>query len=162
MEIKVDTTLIDDLLIQASLDGITKIVSGAFIFIDGRLLLLKRNNSDVYSGFIEISGGGIEHNENIYECLEREVKEETGLTVISIDSYISCFDYSSDESKYKDRRQFNFLVTVAPGDIKLNLDEHDEYYLVNILGETLGQLNLSSKMRNAIQELKDKMEQNNN
>ncbi len=37
------------------------------------------------NGLIEIPGGKVREYENVYNCLRREIKEETGLRVIEID-----------------------------------------------------------------------------
>ena len=50
------------------------------------VLLQRRVNTNdfVYFGTLEIPAGHIRKFENIYEALEREVREETGLTISSI------------------------------------------------------------------------------
>lgn len=44
-----------------------------------------RNNTKEEMGLIEIPAGKIREFENIYECLKREIKEETGLNVVKIE-----------------------------------------------------------------------------
>ncbi|MDI9578467.1 MAG: NUDIX hydrolase [Thermoproteota archaeon] len=52
----------------------------AVIQIDGALLFLKRNNQPA-KGEWWFPGGRIKKGETLQEALQREVKEETGLTV---------------------------------------------------------------------------------
>lgn len=53
-----------------------------FIFIDGKLLLKKRQNSGFYDGTYDVAAGHLEPNETPLECAIRETKEEVGITVL--------------------------------------------------------------------------------
>lgn len=44
-----------------------------------------KENAPLEAGLIEIPAGKIRAFENIYDCLRREIKEETGLDMVSID-----------------------------------------------------------------------------
>lgn len=44
-----------------------------------------KEDAPLEKGLIEIPAGKIREFENIYDCLRREIKEETGLTVVEID-----------------------------------------------------------------------------
>lgn len=53
--------------------------------------------SPTYSGLLEIPAGGIDAYEDVYEALKREVKEETGLDIVSIiDEYKGKVEYTRD------------------------------------------------------------------
>lgn len=54
-------------------------IKGLVIDQTGRFLLTKENN-----GKWELLGGGLEHGEDPYSGLKREIKEETGLEVIQV------------------------------------------------------------------------------
>jgi len=54
-------------------------VKGVEFDNEGRILLAKEDN-----GMWELLGGGLEYGENPIECLKREIKEETGLTVTRV------------------------------------------------------------------------------
>lgn len=54
-------------------------IKGIAIDTDGRVLLTREDNNKW-----ELLGGGLDHGEDPKECLVREIKEETGLTVTSI------------------------------------------------------------------------------
>lgn len=55
--------------------------------IDGirHILVQRRQKNNSEDGLIEIPAGKIRDFENIFKALKREVKEETGLTITSID-----------------------------------------------------------------------------
>lgn len=50
------------------------------IICDGKILLTKKSRG-AYTGRFDLPGGGLEHGENILDCLAREIKEETGLEI---------------------------------------------------------------------------------
>ena len=60
---------------------------------------MRRLPDDSFGGKYEIPGGGVEKGESVEQGLKREVKEETGLTVKSIDWYLSSFDFETRKGK---------------------------------------------------------------
>ena len=57
-------------------------VHGAIIGEDRRILLLRRAPTMLYRpGHWDLPGGHLSLNEDIHECLHREIREETGLEV---------------------------------------------------------------------------------
>ena len=72
-----------------------------------RVLLLKRSNyMDKFAGEWDLPGGHLEDNESLLEGLEREVGEETGLSVsepklISIDNNLHFFYCNYDSQPVK-------------------------------------------------------------
>lgn len=120
----VDSTLLEDLTRTAAADGIAKTVVGAVITSgDGRVLLLRREAGDFLEGLWELPSGGVDPGESLVGALKREVVEETGLDVTSVDGYLGHFDYQSKSGKRT--RQFNFTAAVAEGDVQLT--EHDAH-----------------------------------
>jgi ADP-ribose pyrophosphatase YjhB (NUDIX family) len=114
-----------DCLPQALYDRIAKclpIVSvEALIVMDGALLFLRRNNQPA-KGEWWFAGGRIRRNENLEHALRREVKEETGLTVMSsklINVYSRVFPERHDIT-------IAYLCKCEKSEIKLN-NEHSEY-----------------------------------
>ena len=95
-------------------------------------------------GIYEIPGGNAEKEENIYDTLEREIKEETNFDLKKVNSYINYFDYLSGSGKKC--RQFNFKVEVTGG--PLVLTEHDEYKWIS-LDETEEQ-NISDELKECL------------
>jgi 8-oxo-dGTP diphosphatase len=113
------------LLKAATSDGINRFSVGAVISKGKKVLLFRREKNDFLGGIYEIPGGGIEEGETLVDCIKREIKEETGLSVKNVIGYVGSFDYSSENGGKT--RQFNFTVTVrSPLVIHLST-EHDDY-----------------------------------
>lgn len=117
-------SLNERLVEESKKDGIQRLVVGAVIRSDNKILLLKRSKDDFMSGIYELSSGKVEHGENLLEALNREVNEETSLEIREILRYIGYFDYLSKSGKKT--RQFNFLVEVIDAK-KITLSEHESY-----------------------------------
>lgn len=89
----------------------------------GRWLLLKRSpNSKWNPGKWELPGGKINKNENLEESLEREVLEETGLTV-SVNSF---YDTIEDETSSNRIVHVIMAGSVQTGSVCLSR-EHAEF-----------------------------------
>ena len=95
-------------------------------------------------GLFEIAGGNAEKEENIYDALKREIKEETNLDLIEVTSFINYFDYLSESGKKC--RQFNFKVEVSQS--KIVLTEHDEYKWVRL--ENIDSQNVSDEVKECL------------
>jgi len=100
--------------------------------IDGRILLLKRSDSEkVYPGAYTFPGGKVEGNDTITETLAKEVKEESGLIlspgiILIKEKAIGRPDGSTSKS-------LSFLCTVS-NDSSVVIEEPDftEYRWVNL------------------------------
>ncbi|WP_280273952.1 NUDIX domain-containing protein [Nocardia wallacei] len=119
-----DPALIEQLTIDAASDGVQQLVVGGVVQHAGRVLLLQRPEDDFMGGIWELPSGKVESGESLDHALIREVKEETGLGVTAIRSYLGSFDYESGSGKKA--RQFNFAVDVSDTEPVL-LQEHDAY-----------------------------------
>ena len=115
--------VLNDILASTRGEGIDRIVVGAVIIRDGRALILRRKADDYMGGMFEIPSGRLDGEETLVDALSREVEEETGLRVASIDWYLGSFDYSSMSGRKT--RQLNFLIQVYESDVKLS--EHDTF-----------------------------------
>ena len=129
-------------------DGIQKVVVGAVIRCGDLVLLLKRQSDDFMGGLVELPSGMVDPGEEIIEALKREVQEETGLTIESLDSFIGTFDYTSGSGKKT--RQLNFLTRVQEREVRLNPGEHTEYYWLSPDAKDFQSLNISKKTRQII------------
>ena len=56
-------------------------IAVSVIEYQNKILISRRENSKLLSGLWEFPGGKIERNENAYEAVIREIKEETNLTI---------------------------------------------------------------------------------
>jgi 8-oxo-dGTP diphosphatase len=128
----IDSALLGDLTAEARTDGIQQLVVGGIVHDHDRVLLLKRPADDFMGGIYELPSGKVEPGEALDAALVREVKEETGLDVDGIDTYLGSFDYQSGSGKTS--RQFNFVVTVAATE-PVVLQEHDEHIWSDLDGE---------------------------
>ena len=134
------------LRLKAKEERISKLDVGAGVVRDSRLLLVRRVPEDFLGGFYELPGGGIENGESFDQALRREIKEEIGLEVTSILGMISGFDYMGNDDKSV--RQFNFLVEVEEGEIKLAPNEHDHYVWMD--EKNTDNIKLSPEMRQVV------------
>jgi 8-oxo-dGTP diphosphatase len=125
----IDTALLDQLHKSAEFDGVTQLVVGAVISDSENVLLLLRPADDFMGGIFELPSGKVETGETLDAALIREVKEETGLDVASLTSYLGHFDYTSGSGKKS--RQFNFAVKIATPEPIL-LTEHDTHTWANL------------------------------
>ena len=141
MQLNIDHTLIQQLLTDSQKDGIQKLVVGAVIEKNNKVLLLERVPSDSMGGFVGIPSGTVEAGEDLLTALAREVQEETGLLVTAVLEYLGSFDWIS--SSGKKTRHFNFFVEVEDGEIKLNPTEHQAYYWVALSDAAFTTLNIS-------------------
>jgi 8-oxo-dGTP diphosphatase len=139
---------------QAKHDGITHISTGVAIVRDNKILMVYRAVGDFMGGTYELPGGGVDEGEKITDGAIREVREETGLTVSKVLGIFPGFDYSTDRKPKV--RQVNFLVTVGPGDVILDPQEHDEFTWVD--ASNIDSLVMSAKTRHgandALQQVK--------
>lgn len=130
-------------------DGIEKIVVGAVIFLSQETpLLLRRTASDFMGGLVELPSGTVDKSETLIEALVREVKEETGLSISSVDSYIGHFDYLSGSGKKT--RQLSFMVKTSDTHITLS-SEHDAFYTLSISSKEFKKLKISDQTKEIIQ-----------
>ena len=129
-------------------DGVQKIAVGAVIFRRRSVLLLKRREDDSMGGIVELPSGGVDAGEGVMEALRRETAEETGLKIVSVDTFLGTFDYLS--SSGKKCRQLNFLVSVSGREIKLNPDEHTDYYWLNPTSANWQSFNISKEVERIV------------
>lgn len=100
---------------------------------EGKVLFIKRLDGDRWG----MPAGSIELNESIYDCLVREVKEETGLDVLSAKAIaIYSNPLYSTKNKFGDEYQlfeFLFLVETWTGLLKAQTEESRDarFYSVN-------------------------------
>jgi 8-oxo-dGTP diphosphatase len=141
-------SLDDYFFYEATRNGISRIVTGAVIFHQDKVLIVKRVSNDFLGGIYEIPGGHVDINETIYGCLIREVKEETGLNVNNILGYLGFFDYESKNKKLT--RQFNFVVSVKNvNSVRLNPAEHEDYKWISV--KEINNYNLTPPVKKVIQ-----------
>lgn len=127
-----DIALIEQLTTGATNDGVQQLVVGAVVQHDGKVLLLQRPEHDFMGGIWELPSGKVEPGESLDQALIREVKEETGLSVTALRTFLGSFDYQSGSGKKS--RQFNFAVDVDSSE-PVKLQEHDAYTWTSLTEE---------------------------
>ncbi|GGQ47102.1 NUDIX domain-containing protein [Spirillospora sp. NPDC049024] len=111
----------------ADRDGITKLVVGAIVHADGRVLILRRSAEDTFmAGIEELPSGGVEPGENLLTALERELAEEIGWSgpLIIDPGFVTYFDYISGSGRRA--RQYTFGVPHQGQPVVLST-EHTAY-----------------------------------
>jgi len=102
------------------------VVAAAIVKEEVVLLLQRKADEKVYPGLWELPSGKREFNETSVEALVREVKEETGLSVM-VERPISVFEYVVETlTEIRDTTQINFLARPAnlQETVKINKEEH--------------------------------------
>ena len=95
---------------------------------DGKILVLKRSVKDDHKPDVwETVGGGMDKDETPQEALEREISEETGLTV-TVGNPFNVFTFKKDTGEFK--VGITFLCEYIDGEVLLS-EEHDEYRWIN-------------------------------
>lgn len=145
----VDVKLVKSLLERAKSEGVEKIVVGAVVSYDNKVLCLKRRKGDFMAGLWELPSGTLEDGETIEQCLYRETKEETGLRIEEVLDYVGSFDYSSGSGKKA--RQFTFKVSSLSSVVKLDPNEHEEY--VWLKESELDNYNISEETKTQIRSI---------
>ncbi|WP_310427715.1 NUDIX domain-containing protein [Chamaesiphon sp. VAR_48_metabat_135_sub] len=98
---------------------------GAFAIIvdsENRILLCLRNDYDLWN----LPGGGVDDGEAPWECVIREVKEETGLNIV-VEKLIGI--YSKPEHN---DLVFSYKCKIVSGDIQINEEAKEiKYFHIN-------------------------------
>lgn len=128
---------------EQDVETFVKVAAGVIIQEDEnftkRVLLIQRSPTDHWKLHWEVPRGKCDKgtgskDENLIDCLKREVKEEVGLDIRPI-KLIDFFDYIADHGKRKSR-QFNFLCKMVDPEQKVRLSkEHSDFQWVMSLGE---------------------------
>ena len=103
-------------------------VAALCVLPDGRLVFVKQFRKAAERVFIEVVAGLLEEGESPEECACREVKEETGYTVDSLEKLISLYPSPG----YVDEIIEVFLAHLHPAAEDIELD-HDECLEVVIM-----------------------------
>ncbi|MBI2105471.1 NUDIX domain-containing protein [Candidatus Woesearchaeota archaeon] len=104
------------------------VVTGIVKFKD-KILLLKRNsNMEMHPGKWSFPGGKVISGETLFQTLQREVKEETGLEILDNKKYIS--DYTFTRPSGKNTIGFCFLVNAKSQNVKLSKEFTDSSWII--------------------------------
>tara|TARA_R100001443_G_scaffold24745_4_gene37354 strand:+ start:16987 stop:17391 length:405 start_codon:yes stop_codon:yes gene_type:complete len=98
------------------LEDDTKIVAKAVIYVDEKILMLKKAKNSKW----DLPGGHLVKGETVLQGLKREIKEETGLYI----------DTSVAELVQKSAHKFYYKLPLPDGIISLS-GEHTEYRFIS-------------------------------
>lgn len=91
------------------------------------LVLRRSQNRSMLPLCWDLPGGHLKNNETLEQGLFREVIEEIGVPLMSIDALIAHWSWRTIKKPNRNMQQFDFLVTLEPGHaIHLNLNEFVE------------------------------------
>ena len=91
-----------------------------------KVLVLKRSTKEgTYLGAYDLPGGAWEKNETVEECLQREVREETGLE-IEIGSILAIREYPREHKMFNKIKALRFIAYYKGGEVKLS-KEHSGF-----------------------------------
>ncbi len=122
----------------------------ALVNKDGKYLFLRRNK-DFKAGpqKWDIPGGRIEPDEPLEDALAREIAEETGLVLNSVDELLAAQDIFV-EAKDLHVVRLTYIASAA-GDVVIS-DEHDEYTWMT-LDEIRAELHVDSYLKEVLERL---------
>lgn len=101
--------------------------SGIIVECRGKILLLKRSMRDSYSGKWCLPGGSVEENETYFDAAIRELREETGLFVDTLED-LGFHNYEEQE-KHINFRVFRIVFKDRP--VVFINNEHSDYLWVS-------------------------------
>lgn len=102
------------------------IVVGCFIEVNGKILMLKRNNDKHLGGKWGIVNGKAEKGETPKEAMAREIKEESGLSILPKQLTL-LKTYMVNQGLYDFDAPIYILKIDKQFEVKLNPNEHSEY-----------------------------------
>ena len=90
------------------------IVDAFIVNLNDRTILLQKRSLDrkLFPGFWDPVGGHLEEGESLAECLRREIREESTMTLNSILALVHQFEWDTDKSVLN--LQFVCLATGTP------------------------------------------------
>jgi len=93
-----------------------QLVAVAIVEKNGKILIAQRTKKDAFENRWAFLGGKVEGNENIHDCLKRELKEEIGINA-EIGEYFGTNSFYVNQTKFE---LHTFKVTQFTGEITLN------------------------------------------
>jgi len=100
----------------------------AFVLRDGKVLIIKRKDVDIFSGMWDVPGGKVESEDTLSGALAREIKEETGLDLTKVLLILSSSKFTGSLGDHPTIFR-NIYLCSAEGEVRLS-SEHSEYLWV--------------------------------
>lgn len=103
-----------------------KTVSAAICVKNGKVLLARRSLKQTLSGYWELPCGKLEKNETIFECVEREIQEELGVSCKAIKVF------AENHYQYENGSIKLVAVLIDLENTNFELSVHDSFEWVGI------------------------------
>ena len=100
----------------------------AFVLRDGKVLIIKRKDVDIFSGMWDVPGGKVESEDTLSGALAREIKEETGLDLTKVLLILSSSKFTGSLGDHPTIFR-NIYLCSAEGEVRLS-SEHSEFLWV--------------------------------
>lgn len=97
----------------------------AFVLRNGKLLIMKRKEVDIFSGLWDVPGGKVEEDDDLFSGIAREIKEETGLELHKILLILSTTKFKGALADHPIIFR-NIYLCLADGEVGIS-KEHSEY-----------------------------------
>ncbi len=114
-----------DIILQVGVKALVKNAEGKYLVLERSV----KKYPEVPNRW-DIPGGRINPGAPLLDNLAREIKEETGLILTGTPTLIAAQDILRIPGKHVVR--LTYLVTVGPGEPKLDGEEHDRYEWFNL------------------------------
>lgn len=135
---------------HAALDGVDRLSTSVAIVHDGKILVCRRSaTEDFLPGYSELIGGGVDEGESLWDGVHREVAEESGIALSSIDARLPGFDYVDGEGCSV--RVCSFIATTDSPDVRLNPDEHDAYVWIDSIDQLETDVLMTPEQRSLVE-----------
>ena len=128
------------------METIVKTHVGAYgIMIKDNKIALVRKARGGYKGKLDLPGGGIEHTEQPFETLKREIREEAGIGITSyklLDVVATNIKWKMEPDLWEDLHHIGILYTVETNESSLKSDadgldsDGANWYNLNELNKT--------------------------
>ena len=128
------------------METIVKTHVGAYgIMIKDNKIALVRKARGGYKGKFDLPGGGIEHTEQPFETLKREIREEAGIGITNyklLDVVATNIKWEMEPDLWEDLHHIGILYTVETNESSLKSDADDldsdgaNWYNLNELNKT--------------------------
>lgn len=137
----------DQITISGAFPDLPRVAVGAVVFKDNKVLLVKRAKPPA-QGLWAIPGGSVELGETLQQAAEREILEETGITILAKEPV---YTFDVIEKDQKNRIRFHYVIVDLIADYisgqPLPADDADEVRWVSSrelknLGVNPGTLNV--------------------
>lgn len=96
----------DQITISGAFPDLPRVAVGAVVFKDNKVLLIKRAKPPA-QGLWAIPGGSVELGETLQQAAEREILEETGITILAKEPVYTFDVIEKDE---KNRICFHYVI----------------------------------------------------